>query len=84
MWVGSFDGRNGLALKDVAYTGSLPAPAAPGQRIAARYFGGQVIPLQTARSWVTDIMFVTFVGAAAAAFLWLTPLGMRPWSRSRS
>jgi hypothetical protein len=81
MWVGSFQGRNGVTIKDVTYAGNLYA-AAPQQRIAARYFSGQAYPAQGSHTWLTGILLVIFVGAIVAAFLWLTPLGTRRRSRS--
>ena len=81
-WVGSFQGRNGVTIQDVTYAGNPPAAVAPGQRIPARYFSGQAFPRSGSHGWPTGILLVIFVGAAVAAFLWLTPLGTRRRSRS--
>jgi hypothetical protein len=84
MWVGSFQGRNGTTIPGVTYAGKLPAAVAPEQRIAARYFSGQVFPRQGSHGWPTGILLVIFAGAAVAAFLWLTPLGTRRQPRRLS
>ena len=78
-WVGTFQGNNGLEVPDVAYKGSLPAGTGQGQRIPARYPDGssQVYALHGSHSWVMDLLLVIFVGAAVAAALWISPVGMR-------
>jgi hypothetical protein len=78
-WVGTFQASNGLEVPDVAYKGSLPPGTGQGQRIPARYPGGssQVFALHGSHNWVMDLLLMIFVGAAVAAALWISPLGMR-------
>jgi hypothetical protein len=84
-WVGSFQGRNGVTIQNVTYAGNPPAIVTPGQRIPARYFAGLAYPRKGSHAWPTGILLVILVGAAVAAFLWLTPLGTRrrSWPATR-
>ena len=78
-WIGTFEARNGLEIPRVAYEGSLPAGAGPGQSIPARYPGGasQVYALHGSRTWLMDLLLVIGAGFAVAVALWISPLGTR-------
>jgi hypothetical protein len=76
-WIGTFEARNGVEVPDVAYEGSLPAGARPGQGIPVRYPGDarQVYALHGSRTWLMDLLLVIGAGVAVAAALWISPLG---------
>ena len=77
-WIGTFEARNGVAVPDVAYEGSLPAGAGPGQSVPARYPGAsQVYALHGSRTWVMDLLLAIGAGVAVAVALWISPLGTR-------
>jgi hypothetical protein len=75
-WVGTFQPRNGSAIADLAYGGTMPDSDGPGSVIPARHPAGHyVYALHGTHTWVQDLLITLVIGTAVGFLLWLSPLG---------
>jgi hypothetical protein len=78
-YVGMFRSPDGATVPDVAYDGTLPGAASPGDSFPALDPGGshRVYPPHGSLRWATDLLFTMLVGGAVGFILWISPLGLR-------
>jgi ferric-dicitrate binding protein FerR (iron transport regulator) len=78
-YVGTFRLPDGDTVADVAYDGTLPDGASPGSSFPALRPGGshRVYPPHGSLRWLSDLLFVAFLGGAVGFVLWMSPLGLR-------